>query len=331
MVLGRVRLSVAEARDLAEGALEGIGYPGDEARIIADHVIDAALCGYEYSGLAKILNIPESEHFQLPRRPTQVLRETEVSLALDGGNNVGMLALFHAAQATIKKATAHGIALVSVTDAWMSGRSAYYVEMIAKEGLVAIHTVASSHLVAPPGGMRPMLGTNPIAIAVPSSRGPIVLDMGTSAYMMTEVMLRERLGEFLPEGVALGPGGEPTTDPAQARRGALLPFGGYKGFGLALMLQALGLLAGSGTDPESDYGYLFIAFRPDLLGSADLFERRVTQLIDDVKATPRQAGVSEIRIPSERAFRSRERALHDGLEIDQLVFDALVGLRARSA
>ena len=331
MVLGRVRLSVAEARGLAEGALEGIGYHGDEARIIADHVIDAALCGYEYSGLAKILNIPESEHFQLPRRPMQVLRETEVSLAFDGGNNVGMLALFHAAQATIKKATAHGVALVSVTDAWMSGRSAYYVEMIAKDGLVAIHTVASSHLVAPPGGMRPMLGTNPIAIAVPSSRGPIVLDMGTSAYMMTEVMLRERLGECLPEGVALGPGGEPTTDPAQARRGALLPFGGYKGFGLALMMQALGLLAGSGTDAESDYGYLFIAFRPDLLGSTDLFERRVTQLIDDVKATPRQAGVSEIRIPSERAFRSRERALHDGLEIDQLVFDALVGLRARSA
>ena len=330
MVLGRVRLSVAEARDLAEGALEAIGYHGDEARIIADHVIDAALCGYEYSGLAKILNIPESEHFQLPRRPMQVLRETEVSLALDGGNNVGMLALFHAAQATIKKATAHGIAIVSVTDAWMSGRSAYYVEMIAKGGLVAIHTVASSHLVAPPGGMRPMLGTNPIAIAVPSSRGPIVLDMGTSAFMMTEVMLRERLGEFLPEGVALGPGGEPTTDPAQARRGALLPFGGYKGFGLALMMQALGLLAGSGTDAESDYGYLFIAFRPDLLGSTDLFERRVTQLIDDVKATPRQAGVSAIRIPSERAFRSRERALHDGLEIDQLVFDALVGLRARS-
>ena len=217
----RVRLSVAEARDLAEGALRGIGYRDDEARIIADHVIDAALCGYEYSGLAKILNIPESEHFRLPRRPMKVLRETDVSLAFDGGNNVGMLALFHAAQATIEKAAAHGIALVSVTDAWMSGRSAYYVEMIAKAGLVAIHTAASSRLVAPPGGIRPMLGTNPIAIAVPSSRGPIVLDMGTSAYMMTEVMLRERLGELLPEGVALGPDGEPTRDPALARRGAL--------------------------------------------------------------------------------------------------------------
>src|SRR6201990_3501354 len=277
MTLSRLRLSGADARALAEGALRGIGYHDDESRIIADHVIDAAMCGYEYSGLAKILNVFESGHFRLPRRSMKVLRETEVSLAFDGGNNVGMLALFHAAQATIKKTAAHGIALVSVTDAWMSGRGAYYVEMIAKHGLVAIHTAASSRLVAPPGGIRPVLGTNPIAIAVPSSRGPIVLDMGTSAYMMTEVMLRERLGELLPEGVAIGPDGEPTRDPALARRGALLPFGGnaggYKGFGLALMIQALGLLAGAGSEQESDYGYLFIAFRPDLIGSADVYHR----------------------------------------------------------
>ena len=329
MAPGRIRLSVAEARDLAEGALRGVGYRDDEARISADHVVDAALCGYEYSGLAKILNIPESEHFKQPRRPMTAMRETAVSLAFDGGNNVGMLALFHAAEATIKKAAVHGIALVSVTDAWMSGRSAYYVEMIANAGLVAIHTAASSPLVAPPGGSAAVLGTNPIAIAVPSSRGPIVLDMGTSAYMMTEVMLRERLGELLPEGVAIGPGGEPTRVPALARRGALLPFGGYKGFGLALMMQALGVLAESGAEHASDYGYLFIAFRPDLVGSADVFKRQVTRLIERIKATPRQPGVEEIRIPSERASRCRERALREGLEIDRLVFDALGALRAR--
>ena len=329
MAPGRINLSVADARDLAEGALRGVGFDDDEARVIADHVVDAALCGYEYSGLAKILNIVESEHFKRPRRPMKLLRETDVSLAFDGGNNVGMLSLFYAAEATIKKAAAHGIALISVTDAWMSGRSAYYVEMIANTGLVAIHTAASSRLVAPPGGARAVLGTNPIAIAVPSARGPIVLDIGTSAYMMTEVMLRERLGELLPEGVAIGPDGEPTRDPALARAGALLPFGGYKGFGLALMIQALGLLAGSSSEQESDSGYLFIAFRPDLVGTADVFNRRVTQLIERIKATPRQGGIDEIRIPSERAFRCRERALREGLNIDRLVFNALVALRAR--
>jgi LDH2 family malate/lactate/ureidoglycolate dehydrogenase len=329
MTPGRIHLSVADARDLAEGALCGMGYDHDEAHIIANHVIDAALCGYEYSGLAKILNIAESEHFKLPRRPMKVLRETDVSIAFDGGNNVGMLSLYYAAADTIEKAAAHGIALISVNDAWMSGRSAYYVEMIARAGLVAIHTAASSQLVAPFGGAKAVLGTNPLAIAVPSSRGPVVLDIGTSAYMMTEVMLRERLGERLPEGVAIGPGGEPTRDPALARRGALLPFGGYKGFGLALMIQALGLLAGAGSEQESDYGYLFIAFRPDLIGPADIFNRQVTELIDRVKATPRQAGVDEVRIPSERAFRCRERALREGLTFDRLVFDGLIALRAR--
>jgi L-2-hydroxycarboxylate dehydrogenase (NAD+) len=82
MTLGRLRLSVADARDLAEGALRGVGYNNNEARIIADHVIDAAMCGYEYSGLAKILNVFESEHFRLPRRSMKVLRETEVRLLL---------------------------------------------------------------------------------------------------------------------------------------------------------------------------------------------------------------------------------------------------------
>ena len=326
MLTSRVTLSVMNAHDLAEGALRGIGYAPDEARIIADHVIDAALCGYEYSGLAKILNLPESAEFRLPRRRMTVRRETPVSAAFDGGNNVGMLALFHAAEATIKKAEAHGIALVSVHDAWMSGRSAYYVEMIAKAGLIAIHTTSTSPLVAPFGGTQKMLGTNPIAFAVPSSRGPVVLDMGTSAFMMTDVMLRERLGELLPENVALGPAGEPTRDPTLAQQGALLPFGGHKGFGLALMLQALGVLTGVGSQAQSDFGYLFIAFRPDLVGPADVFERRVGELIDRIKATPRQPGVDEIRIPSERAFRSRERLARSGLEIDRLVFDALVAL-----
>jgi LDH2 family malate/lactate/ureidoglycolate dehydrogenase len=333
MAPGRIHLSVKDARELAEAALRGIGYDADEARIIADHCIDAALCGYEYSGLAKILNVADSDHAKAPRRPMTVMRETDVSIAFDGGNNVGMLSLYYAAEATIRKAAAHGIALVSVNDAWMSGRSAYYVEMIAKAGLVAVHTASSSKLVAPFGGAKAVLGTNPLAIAVPSSREPVVLDIGTSAYMMTEVLLRERLGEALPEGVAIGPDGAPTRDAALARRGALLPFGGnaggYKGFGLALMIQALGLLAGAGSKEDSDYGYLFIAFRPDLIGPADVFNARVSELIDRVKATPRQAGVDEIRIPSERAFRSRERLLREGLDFDQLVYDGLVRLRDR--
>src|SRR5947207_7843258 len=149
MASDRVHLSVDEARALGERALRGIGYDVEEARIIADHVIDAALCGYEYSGLAKLLNIPEHRRFQLPRRPMRILHETPVSALYDGGNNCGMLAMYHAANAAIAMAAAHGISVIGVTGSWMSGRSAYFVEMIAKADLVAIHTASSGCAVAP--------------------------------------------------------------------------------------------------------------------------------------------------------------------------------------
>ena len=322
----RIRLSVGEAREHAEKAMRGIGYDQEEARIVVDHAIDAALCGYEYSGLAKLLNIPEHRRFKQPRRPITVLRETEQSILYDCGNNVGMLAMYHATRGAIAKAEGRGLAIVGATNSWMSGRSAYYVEMIANAGLVGIHTAGSAASVAPPGGTKAVLGTNPIAFGLPSSRGSVVFDMGTSAFMGTDLAYRERLGEQLPEGVAIDADGRPTRDPAAARRGALLPFGGYKGFGLALIVQALGLLASAGFGREQDDGYLFIVFKPDLLVEPDAFKQQVSELIERVKATPRQSEMNEIRIPGERAFRSRERALREGIEIDRLVYEALARL-----
>ena len=322
----RIRLGVSDARSLGERALAGIGYPPEEAAIVTDHVIDAALCGYEYSGLAKLLNIPEHRRFARPRRPVSVIRETPVSALLDGGNNVGMLAVYHAARAAIDKAQRQGFALIGLTNSWMSGRSAYYCEMIARADLVSIHTAASPRGVAPPGGKAAALGTNPIAFGMPTDRGPVALDMGTSAFMLTEVALIERLGRLLPEGVAIDPEGRPTRDPGLARQGAILPFGGYKGFGLGLFVQAFGVLAGSALGAEQDDGYLFIVFKPDLLLPLAEFKREASGLVERVKATPRQPGVEEIRIPSERAFRSRERFSREGLEIDRPVYDALLRL-----
>jgi len=322
----RIHLSVTEAREHSERALRGIGYDAEEAPIIADHAIDAALCGYEYSGLAKILNIPEHRRFKRPRYPMKVLRESEISTLYDGGNNVGMLVMYHAARAAIDKAAARGIAVIGVTNSWMSGRSAYYMEMVAEAGLVGMHTAASARSVAPFGGTRPVLGTNPIAFGMPSSRGPVVLDMGTSAFMGTDLAYRARIGQLLPEGVAVDAEGRSTRDPAAARLGALLPFGGYKGFGLAFIVQALGVLAGSALDPDQDDGYLFVVLKPDLLIDPDDFKEQLSALIDRIKATPRQPGVSEIRIPGERAFRSREQALRDGIEVDRIVYEELKAL-----
>ena len=315
----RVHLAVDDARALGERYLRGIGYDHDEARIITDHVVDAALCGYEYSGLAKLLNIPEHRRFKLPRQPMRVVRETEVSATYDGGNNVGMLAMYHAAQAAIDKAAAHGFSLIGVTNSWMSGRSAYFVEMIARADLAAIHTASSAATVAPLGGARPALGTNPIAFAFPTADGPLVLDMGTSAFMATELQLRERLKEPLPAGVAIDRDGKPTTDAAAARAGALLPFAGHKGFGLGLIVQAFGVLGGAGIINSGDDGYVFIAFRPDLLVPLDEAKRELSALVERVKATPRLPGVDEIRIPGEQSARNRERLRRQGLDIDGLV------------
>src|SRR5476651_2247779 len=102
----RIRLTVAEARTLGEAAMRGAGFDDDDARILTDHVVDAALCGYEYSGLPKLLNVVDAPHFRQPRRPVTVLRETGSTAMLDGGNNTGMVAAYRATEATIERAVA---------------------------------------------------------------------------------------------------------------------------------------------------------------------------------------------------------------------------------
>jgi LDH2 family malate/lactate/ureidoglycolate dehydrogenase len=323
----RVHLTVAEARALGEAAMRGAGFDDDDARILTDHVLDAALCGYEYSGLPKLLNVVDAPSFRRPRRPVTVVRETGPTAVLDGGNNNGMIAGYRASEATIERAAANGLAIVSMGNTQMTGRSAYYCEMIARAGFVVIHTVASPRSVAPFGGTRPALGTNPIAFGFPAEGDPLVIDMGTSAFMGTDLQFRSRIGTPIPEGVALGPNGHPTTDANAARRGALLPFGGpeggYKGFGLALAMDALGALAAGTRGADDIGGYLFVAFRPDLFLPSEDYRREVSKRIATIKATPRQEGVDEIRIPGERAYATRARLIVEGIEIDRKIHTAL--------
>lgn len=327
MARDRIHLTVAEARALGEAAMRGVGYDRDEARILTDHVLDAALCGYEYSGLPKLLNVVDYPDFRLSRRPFTVIRETGATALLDGGNNTGMVAAYRASEATISRAQANGLAIVCLANTWMTGRSAYYCEMIARAGLVAIHTVSAPPAVAPFGGTRRALGTNPIAFGFPTEGDPLVIDMGTSAFMGTDLQFRARIGTPIPEGVALGPDGQPTRDAITAHHGALLPFGGpeggYKGFGLALAMDALGALT-TGTRPaDAVSGYVFIAFQPDLFVSLEGYRREVSKRIEMIKATPRRAGVNEIRIPGERSYYTRARLIREGIEIDRKIYDAL--------
>lgn len=319
----RVRLDIDEARTLALEALRGIGYDADDAGILADHMIDAACCGYEYSGLPKILQIAQNPKARQSRSPIRALHETETSTLLDGGNHSGMIALHHATSIAIDKAQRHGFALVGVTNSWMSGRSAYYVERIARADLVGIHTVGASRLVAPPGAARAAVGTNPIAFGFPTLDEPLVVDVSTAAFPGTELDFYALLEKALPEGVAIDENGAPTTDPAAAKRGALLPFGGHKGFALAIAMQALGVLAGSGLNANKDYGYLILALRPDLLLPLDTFKRELSEALERIRATPKQSGIDAIRLPSERAFRERAQAASRGIVVDRSIVHAL--------
>jgi LDH2 family malate/lactate/ureidoglycolate dehydrogenase len=307
--------------------MRGAGFDDDDARILTDHVLDAALCGYEYSGLPKLLNVVDYPNFRQPRHPVSVVRETGATALLDGGNTTGMIAAYRASETTIQRAQLHGLAVVCLGNTWMTGRSAYYCEMIARAGLVAIHTVASPPAVAPFGGTRPALGTNPIAFGFPTDGDPLVIDMGTSAFMGTDLAFRARIGTPIPEGVALGPDGQPTTDAVIAHQGALLPFGGkeggYKGFGLALAMDALGALTAGIRSADSVSGYMFFAFKPDLFVSADAYQHEVSRRIATIKATPRQAGIEEIRMPGERGSTTRARLVREGIGIDRQIHTAL--------
>jgi LDH2 family malate/lactate/ureidoglycolate dehydrogenase len=309
---------------LSEEVLRKVGYDAEEARIIADHVVDAAMCGYEYSGLPKILNVAEHRQLKQPRRPLRAIRETPLSTLFDGGNNNGMVTMYRATQVAIAKARERGFAVVGVNNSWVSGRSAHYVEMVARAGMIGIHSVSSRVHVAAPGSSGPATGTNPIAFGFPTAEEPFVIDLGAAAFMGTDLIFQERRNAVLPEGVAIDAQGRPTRDPAQVH--AILPFGGYKGFALALAMQALGVLAGSGLGDDKTYGYLIMAIQPGLMLPLEDFQRDMSAMLARVKAAPRQPGVDEIRTPGERASRERARNLKDGIEIDRKIYAALLAV-----
>jgi len=323
----RVRLSASEAQTLAEQTLHRIGYDLAQARIIADHVMDAALCGYEYSGLPKILNVAEHAQLKQPRRALRVIRESAVSALLDGGNNNGMFAMHYATELAIKKARESGMATVGVNNSWVSGRSAHYVEKVARAGLVGIHSVSSRIHVSAPGSVEAATGTNPIAFGFPTNDEPLLIDMGASAFMGTDLIFQERRGALLPDGVAMDKDGVITRDPARVK--TILPFGGYKGFALALAMQALGVLAGSGLGEDGTYGYLIMAIDPERMLPLGDFKKQMSQMLLKVKSVKRQDGVDEIRLPGERGLRERARLLKEGIVIDKNIYESLLAIEPR--
>lgn len=325
-----VHLTPEQALTLGREALCGLGYAPPDAAAIVEQLLDNALCGYDSAGLPRILAIAASERLKAATRPPAIVSETENTAIIDGGNTIGYLTADMAATIAIDKAKAEGLALTGVHNSWYSGRAAYFVERIVRAGLVAIHSVSAPPRVAPYGGTGAVLGTNPIAFGFPSEDGPVIFDMGTAAIMWGDILQLARQGGELPAGAALDSEGRPTRDAAAAARGTVLPFGGYKGFGLAFAIQALGLLVGAAVPRKTplDYGFLFIACDPQRIFPGGDFKRSLSDLVRRLKAAPTQPGTSAIRIPSERAFQERARRRQQGLHIDRDTYRRLLELRA---
>jgi LDH2 family malate/lactate/ureidoglycolate dehydrogenase len=323
-----MRLSVGEVRALGESALARIGYDEHDARIITDQLIDNSLCGYRFAGLPRILAIAREAKTKTARVPVAVVHETPVSALVDGGNNVGYVAVYRGAEIAIAKAKQSGIASVGVYNSYFSGRNAYYLERIVEAGFVGLHTASGSPHIVPPGATRPALGTNPIAFGFPSTDGPVIFDIGTASLMWGEVLLAAETGEPLPPGVAYDEDGNPTIDGPAAAKGGVSAFGGHKGYGLAFAIQALGLLAGAAIPrgQVQDYGFLFFVVNPRAMLSRDSFAAQMSELVKSIQATPRRPEVEEIRIPSQRAFRERDRRRAEGILVDRAVVAALKAL-----
>jgi LDH2 family malate/lactate/ureidoglycolate dehydrogenase len=320
-----VQLSVSEATELGEKALRAIGFDAEQARVTTAHLVDAALCGHRFAGLPRILTINEDPRSREPRTPVKVVHETAVSAMMDGGNHIGYYAVHQATRLAIDKARTSGIAVVGMYRSYLSGRNAYYLEMIARAGLVGIHLASALPVVLPHGGSKAVFGTNPISFGFPAAGDPFIVDLGTAAMTRGEVILRSRLGLPLPDGTAIDARGVPTTDAREALKGGIFTFGGHRGSALAFGIQAMCLLAGAARarGQVQDYAFLFVVFDPAILMPPEEFKAQLEELIEVVRAVPALDPEEPVRIPSERAFRERERRKKEGIPVDRAVYDQL--------
>lgn len=321
-----MRSTLTDLRSRLENAFCGIGAPPDQAAAAAEMCIDAELREHHSHGVRLLRNIAtEYRTGAARRRALTITSSTPVSAIIDGGYNLSPFVHRTAVDLVADKAAASGLAMVSVHRAGVSGALGYLVERIADRGLIAIAFNSTPLVVVAPGTTVPTLGTNPLAMAVPRAEGtPLVLDMSTSSIAFNKIMRARSLGAEIPADVALDAAGHPTTDPDAAvdaqGRGRLLPFGGHRGFGLSLMLELVvsafvtgrtgAAKRGDVIHEPDDFGALYLAIDPALLGSLEEGNAAVESLLAEITA----AGG---RLPGESSRMIRDEHLAAGsIELD---------------
>ena len=327
-----MQVPISQARSLLETIMQRQGHSMEESVIIADHLMDSELRGLRQGGLARAISI--SERLLRPgaqRVPMRIEHETSVSARLDGGDNVGYLVGRRATEMALEKVKAHGLSIVAAHNTWYTGMLSYYAEMAVAEGKVVMIASNASAWVAPHGATEGRFGTNPMCFGFPGADNPVIWDIGTSIIIHADAMLARRLGQPIAPGVAYDGQGQITTNPSEALAGALVAWGGAKGSGLGLVVQLLGIMAGSTVIPQdlARFGFLIVMVDPGLLSPGEDFVAKVSEYVDWVHtARPTDPQVA-VRVPFERSMQDRAARVAQGyVDVPDVIHDSLLKLAA---
>ncbi|WP_276274020.1 Ldh family oxidoreductase [Haloarcula litorea] len=312
---------------VAADAFRAHGITDADATQTAEVLVSADARGKHSHGLLRLPRFVRGiEHGNVdPEGDIEVVDERGGAATISGGSRLGPVVASAAAGEAMDRADEFGVGAVGVHDSNHLGMLGYYTDQLRREGYVGVGITNTEPAMPPYGGVDPVLGTNPIAVGLPTDP-PFNLDMSTSAIARGDVLHRKETGEELPEGVALDADGQPTTDPEAALEGTILPFGGAKGSGLAIAVEVLagGLVgAAMGADVTGTYhtedpctkGDLFLALDPDALGAAD-FSERASAFLRGLTDGPTAAHVDEVRLPGQRSVERDRTATAVEVEDD---------------
>ncbi len=335
------KLNHIELQSFSERLLSLGGMPPDDAQLVASLLVKADLRGYPGHGVTRVapyLNWIKDGTINISAKP-RIDREGKMTAIIEGNHYIGQVVAHEGMNLAIKKAKEHGAGIVCIRHASHTGRLADYMEMATDAGLIGMGAVSvGSGTTTLYGGMERVTGTNPMAFGIPARNGQhIILDFATSAMSMGEIQKRVAKKEAIPDGVMLDGHGNPTRDFKIFRgppRGVFLPFGGYKGSGVALVTEILGAIL-TGNGPGKDWwdkgghginGVFLQAFAVEEFQPLAQFFDKVDELVSYIKSSRRAPGFEEIYLPGEKARKTEAKQLKEGVEIDEATWSQLTRL-----
>lgn len=339
-----VVLSAADLGAFVTALLTRRGVPEPDAALLADTLVTAELWGHASHGVLRLPWYAARLDSGAMAAVTLVEPVTDngAVVVLDGRDGIGQVVAQRAVKLGVERARQHGIAGIAVRNSGHFGTAAYFTRAAAEAGCVAMLVTNASPAMAPWGGRRKSIGTNPWSIAAPAGRhGVVVMDLANTAVARGKVYLAAERGEPIPEGWAAAADGTPTTDPAAAIAGLIQPMAGAKGYVISFMMDVLaGVLTGSAFgdsvvgpyDPQrrSGAGHLLIVIDPAATGDPAEFASRMEQLVDETRSDELAAWSDAILVPGELEDRNRAANERDGIRLARATWDALLTLAAES-